>query len=205
MSRIKRTEFSISKAISTGWELAKKNFWFYAGLIILSNIPTIVDIFLQDPHKTQYGLLRFILTLVSWYVTLGMLRINLLIIKGKKVNYSNLISPIFLYWRYLLVTLLVGLFTVLGLILLVVPGIIVVIALQFSTYLLVDKNMGVWKSIQTSFELTKGKRLKLFNFGLVCIGINILGALLIGVGLFLTIPVTAFASAYVYLELTKNK
>jgi uncharacterized membrane protein len=85
--------------------------------------------------------------------------------------------------------------------LLIVPGIIFFIMFQYYGYFIVDKKMGPVEALKASAALTKGVRWKLFGFGLVIGLLNIGGALLLLLGLFVTIPVSQMAIAHVYRKL----
>lgn len=61
-----------------------------------------------------------------------------------------------LFVPYLLTSILVGLITALGLILLIIPGIIFAVWLAFSVFILMDKEGGVIDSINKSKALVKG-------------------------------------------------
>lgn len=73
--------------------------------------------------------------------------------------------------------------------------------LMFATYLVVDKNVGVFKAIKQSWNITKGQLVTLIKLVLISAGVAILGALALLVGLFVAVPVIAFAYALFYLLL----
>lgn len=83
----------------------------------------------------------------------------------------------------------------------IVPGIILGIKFWFFDYFIMDKKVGPIEALKRSAELTSGVKWKLFLFFLALTGINILGALLLLIGLFLTIPTTMMAAAFVYRKL----
>jgi len=63
------------------------------------------------------------------------------------------------------------------------------------------ENDSPMEALRESRRLTKGHRKSLFVFGLLCLGANILGALALGIGLFVTIPTTVIATAHVLRRL----
>jgi uncharacterized membrane protein len=78
---------------------------------------------------------------------------------------------------------------------------------MFVPYLIVDKKMSVGDALRESSRMTLGRKWQLLGFlGLVVL-INILGAILLLVGLLVSIPVTmlAFAHAYRTLEHSVNE
>ena len=66
------------------------------------------------------------------------------------------------------------------------------------------KQNGIIDSLEKSSVITKGIRWDLFVFGVFLILINIAGFLVFFVGLFVTIPTTMMAQAYVYRKLLSS-
>jgi uncharacterized membrane protein len=71
-------------------------------------------------------------------------------------------------------------------------------------YLVVDKKMGPIEALKESKKLTEGKRMQLFYFVLAILGINLLGTLALGIGLFVSIPVSMLAMVHVYHTLERS-
>lgn len=73
--------------------------------------------------------------------------------------------------KYLLVSLAAGLLTIIGIILLIIPGIVVSVWLSFVSFLVIDKNLGVKEALKTSKKMVKGNFWALLGrfivFGLV--------------------------------------
>ncbi|PIY16553.1 MAG: hypothetical protein COZ15_05435, partial [Elusimicrobia bacterium CG_4_10_14_3_um_filter_49_12_50_7] len=97
--------------------------------------------------------------------------------------------------------LLYGIMTFLGTLLLIVPGIILGIKFMFFSYFIVDKNAGIIESLEKSAELTKGSKTNIFLLALLLWLINAAGALCLGIGLIITMPLSMTAVAYVYRKL----
>jgi uncharacterized membrane protein len=104
----------------------------------------------------------------------------------------NWISFIFSNLLIFLITLLVS----------TVVNLLLMTRLGFISYFIIDKNLGPINGIKASWNATKGKFLSLLLFFIQIIGLNILGALALGVGLFITIPLSSIAMTYVYLKLS---
>ena len=99
--------------------------------------------------------------------------------------------------------------TLLVLIPLMLPGIYVIIRLQFYKFFVIDKDMGPIPALKSSWKITKGHFWKLAQYLLVIAIINIAVGLLVNLGgnyfyalLLVTIPVIAIASAYLYETLS---
>jgi uncharacterized membrane protein len=118
-----------------------------------------------------------------------------------------ILGIIYLFTKYLLFAksiyslIIFGGALLLILVLLIVVGIILRIRFSFYTYFVIDKNSGPIESLRRSFIITKEAVWDLFVFSLMLIGINLLGALCLLIGLFATIPTTMIAKAFVYRKL----
>jgi len=65
--------------------------------------------------------------------------------------------------------------------------------------------MGPIASMKESYAITKGRFWKLLGFWIVIGLFNLLGLIPFGIGLLVTVPVSALASIYVYRELSREK
>jgi uncharacterized membrane protein len=92
-------------------------------------------------------------------------------------------------------------YVVVGLLLLIVPGVIWGITYSFALFGVVDKQMSVKDALAFSKKITEGKKWALFVFGLVLLGINVLGVLCLGVGIIVSVPLSLLMTAIVYDEL----
>jgi uncharacterized membrane protein len=104
--------------------------------------------------------------------------------------------------KYIITVALCGILALLGLILLIVPGIILGLGLSMSVYLVLDRGMEPVPAMKESWRMTKGNRFKIFLMCLVVIGVNLLGILALVIGLIVSIPVTTLAMVHVYRALS---
>jgi hypothetical protein len=94
---------------------------------------------------------------VSAGLTVSLTSVFLSGIHGNHVTFDkalNTIGP--LWWKMVLLNLLVGLTVVGGLLLLIVPGFIFATRLVLAPYFLVDKKMGVLEAYKASWHATQG-------------------------------------------------
>jgi len=197
-------KFSIKEALSFGWGIMKSNFWFFVGLLLIIWSISLVYSLVNNQIKEQsvlsiiVGLAFFVLNII---VTMGAIKIALKFHDGQKGKIADLFSCFYLFFKYVLGSVIYGLIVLAGLILLIIPGIIWAIKFQFFGYFIVDKELGPIESLKQSAKITKDAKWTLFLFGLLSGLINFLGALLLLVGLFATIPTTMMAKAFVYRKL----
>lgn len=186
--------FKIKEVLRFGWQKTKENLWF---LVLLELAIYAVNIL---AGSSVVGFLVGLLT--GLVLTQVFFRISL----GEKVTWKNLFA--FLTTdkaiHYLLATIITSIFVIVGLFLLIVPGIIVAIMTIFVPFIILEtrapsfKDLSFWKAIKRSYQMTKGKKWKIFTFLLVAVLVNILGLIALGVGLLVSAPVTGIALAAVY-------
>ncbi len=192
--------FSIEAALRFGWNTFKKRPGFFVGVTLIIGIVSWITGFiiglLGEPGEGMIG--RLLNLLVTTLVDLGVVAVLLKAFDNVEApQFADLWHP-HRYLPYLGATILMGLIVVVGLVLLIIPGIIASIMLMFTKFLVVDRSLGPVEALKESVRITKGHRLNLFLFMLAIIAINLVGALLLFVPLLVTVPVSGLAMIYVY-------
>ncbi len=126
---------------------------------------------------------------VGIFLTLGATRIGLNIIDGKPFNIGMLFGGGQMLLRAIGASILFWLMVVVGLLLLIVPGIYLMLRYGQFMYAIVDRDLGVIDSLKYSSTLTTNNRGNLFLLVLLSIGILIAGLLAFCVGLIFAWPV----------------
>lgn len=198
--------FNIGSALSYGWNQFKLRPGFFIIICVISGvlylIPELIGQFTAEDYFGISMIFTVIAAVISMWMTLGETYLGLQIYAGKEVQVSGLFSQYKLILKYFLASLLYGIAALIGFILLIIPGIIVVLMFELFSYFMVDQQLGAVASLKASMQATKGNRLNLFLLGIVLMLINMAGALALGVGLFITIPVSWMAMIYVYKQLS---
>lgn len=197
----KKPTFPIRGSFSRGWDLTKQHFGLVVGVLAFS---FLVNFFFSavlnatEDSMPLSLLANLIVLLVSGLLYLGALAIAFKLYDGKPAVFADLFSQPDKVLRYVVASILYGLIVFAGLLLLIVPGIIWAIKFQFFNYFLVDRNLSALESLQASGKLTTGHKWRILLFNLAAGLFNLAGALVFGIGLLVTIPVTMFASVGVY-------
>jgi uncharacterized membrane protein len=120
---------------------------------------------------------------VSLFLGLGVTRIGLDLVSGKQVEVGMLFSQGGKLLRAIGASILFFLMVVVGLLLLIVPGIY--LALRYGQYLnaIVDKDLGVMDAFAYSSSITTNNRLNIFLIWLLSIPVILAGMLACFVGL----------------------
>jgi uncharacterized membrane protein len=147
-------------------------------------------------------LLALAAAILQMGLALGLIGLTLKANEGLKPPAMELFNYFQFLWKYFLASLLYGLIILLGFILLIVPGLIWAVKYNLFAFFIIDKGVRPLESLQLSAQATAGKRWQLFVFLLLLVLINTVGALLYGVGLLLTVPITYIAWAHIYKALS---
>lgn len=198
--------FSISAAVSYGWKTATSNLSFFVVVLLIvlaaSALPGVVAGLLDSERATLAG---FIVRLLGWglqiAVSVGLINVSLRIYDRKKTAIKNLFDYLPLIIPYFLGTVIYCLIVLGGIILLVIPGIIWSIKFRYFSYFMVDRGLGPIDALRESAKITRGVKWKLFFLGIVLGLINLAGALTLGIGLFVTTPLSMMAETYAYRKL----
>jgi len=200
-------KFSKFQALSFGWRKTKSNFFFFASLLILIGglvftLNTIGKLLQQEGFLYSSWVIDLFDFVLQMIITLGLIKISLNFYDETRSKIVDIFSQWRLTSKYLIALIIYFLIAGIGFVLLVFPGIYFLIRFYFFDYFLVDKKMGPIESLKESWHATKGSTWNLFLLFLVLILINILGGLVFLIGLFVTIPVSMLALAFVYRKLS---
>ena len=189
--------------LQEAWALFKKN------LNLIIAVIAVYFVYYVAQYAVQYlfgnsllaSLLSLVFLIVFLILQIGSYNLMLRVVDGKAATVKDLYTypdMAMKILRNIAAGILVGLAVVGGLILFIIPGIYIGIRLMFYTYYIVDKDAGVIDSIKMSWNLTGNGVINLFLLSLLFLFINFIGALLLGIGLAVTIPLTFLATALLY-------
>lgn len=196
--------FSIKSVILSNFDLVKKNLKFFVlltlGAWVVQFIPSYINSQITNP------IAGFIVSLISWLVdtavTIGLITISLKYLRSNNASFQDALAHKDKYIKYLLGSIYYSVIVLVGIILLIVPGVIWALRYQFYGYLILDQGLSVKEALAKSKELTQGKLWQLFLFSLALVGVNLLGVLVLGIGLLISVPVSLLAVATVYQKLS---
>ena len=212
--------FAVGDALRYGWNKFKNN----AGLWIAVTLGAIiVNVAIQLPTGGLNPYLDFVdasvgptrpSLLLSAVTTLVSFLLGVLLqaafvqgsineVDGRKPDFAS-----FLMVRNLgivvLAAIIVGVVTVIGLVLCIIPGIVISFLTYFTLQFVIDRDQDAVTAIKSSYQLTSRNVGQLLLLALACIGINLLAAIPCLLGLLVTAPVTLIASTYAYRVLVRG-
>jgi uncharacterized membrane protein len=199
--------FSIKEAFNLGYRKTLANFWFLAGIVLVSSLlvglPQIIYQIIYGEEHMNFGvsLITFILGLL---IGLGQIKIALTLTDDSRATWADLFNNYLLVPYYFIASLLVAILMGIGLILFIIPGLYIGIRLIFFPYFLVDKKVGPIESIKQSMAVTKSEVWNLLGLALSSIILLALGLLAFGIGLIFVLPIIMIAWAQTYRSLERK-
>jgi hypothetical protein len=198
--------FSKAEALRFGWETLKTHLVFLVGLMLLIVGLNALPELGRWQTLEAAPLLALVWTLCGYLIQMatqmGLVRISLRLVDGRQPRYGELFGDLPTFGRYVAGNFLFLLIILGGLLLLVVPGIIWSVKYQFAPFLIVDRNLGIKEAFKESAGMTSSVKWEVFLFFLLVLGINLLGLLAFGIGLFTTLPATMIAYSFLYRKLS---
>ncbi len=200
------TSFSKKEALRYGWTTFKAQPWVFVGAAaIIAVVSIVLRKLAGNNHDAMSGIISLVGTVLQWWLYLGFMRMVLKTYAGVSINVNMLFAE---SWKtllqYAIVAILSGILIFIGGILLIVPGIIVATMLSLAPLLVVDRGIKGIEAMKESRRITEGHRMNIFLFMVIIIVLNIVGALALGVGLLVTVPISFLAFVYAYKQIEKG-
>ena len=172
-----------------------KNNWstaFLVGLTVM--IPQTISEILKAIGSIEAGgmediSLGLISTLVAAPLALGFSIYTLNLFRNGSADYNNIFDGFKSLGKILGVYFLMIALIILGMILLIIPGIILAFGFSMAYYVMIDKpELGVVDTLKESWKIMKGNKTKLLGLSLRFIPWAILGILCLFIGAIFVLP-----------------
>jgi uncharacterized membrane protein len=195
--------FSFSDNLKTSWGLYKKEWQVLlpAALIFLA-VSYVFDR-LDGPAGSENFFITIVGMLVSVFLSAGAVALGFKVLRGQKASLEDLVSQRENFLHLLVASIILGLAFIVGLILLIIPGIYIIVRFYYATVVLVDEpKLTAIEAIKKSGDLTKGNFWQTLVVIVLSGLLNLVGVLALGVGLLISIPVSGLItlSYYEYLK-----
>ena len=198
-------EFPTTESVRWGWDTFWANFAFLVGvflaIFVIQGIIELIPYLMFDENPMAEFLTSIVSALVGGVLEMGVIAIMLKFYDGLRPEFNDLFAYVSRVFNYIIASLIYGIMVVIGLVLLIVPGIYIACRFYFYAYFIVEENCGPIEAISRAGEITQGRILQIFLWGLLIFGLNILGLMALGVGILITCPISLLAAAYLYRHL----
>jgi uncharacterized membrane protein len=200
-------EVKVGDYFSRGWEIFKQYAWAFilftlvtfiiAGLLALLPSPLGV----RSGSGDAMGGGNIVANILSPVLGVGYYFVAFQIARNRSYGFGDFFNGFKKFLPVFLTALVSGILIALGLVLLILPGIYLVVAYMFAQLFVVDKNLGFWSAMEASRKVITKKWFSFFGLLLLLALLNLLGLILLGVGLLVTIPLSACIVAAAYEDI----
>lgn len=204
--------FSIIEAVKFGWNGTIKNIGellriFWPAIIMTLGYVLLMWIFNIKSDSLLKNVIDFPFQILSTIFAISLLLVSLTIVDGRTEDLKkmNIWSGLPYVFSYFITGAYYSLKVLLGLFLLIIPGIIFSVQHSFAVFVAVDRRVSSGEAMKMSKEITKGRCWKVLLFLIFVLALNVAGLLFFVIGLLVTIPISWLAMTYVYRQLSGPK
>lgn len=173
------SSFSVSEALSGGWKFFQSHVGqiVTVGVVYLlaSAVPSAILQMIAGENATLSSALSLVLNLWTMYLSLGMTRYMLALIRGGNPELSMMFNNSDGYVNYVIMNIRYSIVIIGGMLLLIVPGIYFAIKYAFTLMLVADGKSNGSEAFKMSAAMTEGRRFDLFAYGIVSAVIVFIG------------------------------
>lgn len=187
-------EVDPSKYLKEGWEIFKSR----AGEFIVFTV-IIFAITIVLSKLDVIGSLA--LTLITPPLYAGFIIVVFMLLRQQEVQFKDFFKGFNYFLPLVLASIVSGILVTLGFILLIIPGVYLIVSYLFVSMLIVEHHMEFWQAMETSRQIVTKNWFSVFVFVLMLTAINLVGALALGIGLLVTIPLSACLVCVAYREI----
>lgn len=200
-------ELTVGYILKSSWIAVKANIWILSGLFFVYMVLSQV---IQLFAGSNYASLRFIFFNIAVYVVTllfygGYIKNIMQAFNGDEPQFKAFGEMSGRILNLFISSILFIIAAVIGLALFFIPGIYIMLRLQFYIIAIVDKNMNPIEALQYSWKISRGHVWKLFLIYLTQLGLSILGILLLFIGIIFTTPIAISMQVKTYKILTKEE
>lgn len=191
-------EVNIGQYLSSGWSLFASKMGGFIGFTFLLVLINIV-----------LGVIPVIGTIASFVVNAplaaGYYIVAKKLMNGEETQFGDFFKGFDYFLPLFLAGLVSGIFIVLGLMVLVIPGIYLMIGYMFTAQFVVHKNLSFFEAMEMSRKLITKQWFMFFALTVLMILINSVGLMLLGIGILFTVPFTICALAVAFDDIVNKQ
>ncbi len=197
-------KLEVSYLFRKSWEIFTSNLVLVVGIFLVYILlagATSSLVGRSTAMGTFFQILEFV---IQGPLLAGVCWVLLRLVRGEPTEIREMFEGFQEFGRafgvYVFYTILLGV----GLLLLVVPGLLVAVGLMPAMYLVLDTDRDVIATLKQAWAMTGGYRGQIFLVFLALLGINLLGVLMLLVGVVFTAAFSLLVGAALYNELARK-
>jgi len=188
------TSINIQRYLQQAWQMFRENIGAFLGFTL-----TLFAVWLATSMVDAGSSLLFSSVAAPFYAGYSIVAFKIML--QQPFQFSDFFRGFNYFLPLFLASLASSIVVGIGFILLLIPGIYLAISYMFTTFLVIDYHMEFWQAMEISRKIISRNWFAFLLFALVLCCINLLGALVFGIGLLVTLPVTSCAVAIAYKEI----
>jgi hypothetical protein len=207
---VNRNPISISQAVNFAWPAFKKRYGLFAA-VLLTIFGAWAALEIVVIAGQRFGILLWAVAHLAFLIffagiEVGFLHICLICLAlydGRDPIFSDAFTHMALGPRFLAGQMLYLLMVAVGLVLLVVPGVYLGVRYALFGFCMAAGETNPIRGFQQSAILSTGTETRLLAIFVALLVFNALGASLLGLGLFITVPLSVLTMTAVYRQVSK--
>jgi Tfp pilus assembly protein PilF len=168
--------------LKTGWRLFKK---YPGGFIGFTALTLVIQMGLGALPKVGW-----LVVFINYPLMFGLAVVSAGLLQGRAGRFGDFFQGFRWFATLLLLGLVSQAMIILGLVALVVPGVYLMVGYALAPWFVLDRRVGFWEAMEMSRKQVQPHWFEFGGLVLKIILLNLLGALALGVGLLVTIPVS---------------
>jgi len=205
MNMMKPNPPSIREAFHFAWKVYKEQFGLFTACM-LTFFATWVVLEIIVIAGQRFGVWLWAAAHISFFIVfagmeVGFIQICLALYDGKQVRYADLFRELRLGVNFFLVQFVYFVIVLVGLALLIVPGVYLGTRFTFYAFSFAEGKPNLKQSFQESEVISRDSIGFLFWFSVLVILMNLAGASLLGIGLLLTVPLSILMKVDIYRQM----
>jgi len=191
-------DFDIEDSFRKGWDIFKFNAVnSLAYMMFIVSIQLLVVLYLPE-FMLLYSILLFPALIAGFFLVANKTSQN------EPVNYPDFFQGFQYYIPLVLINVVGQVLISLGIFLLIIPGIFLMVSYMFSFLIAIFAGTDFWQSLELSRKIIYLQFKKFFILFLVLLLLNVVGALILFIGLLVTVPVSMYIIYATFEKVTEN-
>ncbi len=209
-------EFTVGEVLNEAWEKVSGSKLQIVGgmfiyLIIASLATGFINFFISADKFYNSGqmwlgavtdiLIGFITLPVTVPLYVGVLLLGYAKANDQEVNIQSIFDYYVIVWPLVFAAFLVTVFTYIGLILLIIPGIYLAVSYTFVMPLIIDKKLDVWGAMEVSRRAVTTHWFTVFGVNFSIMILMLLSLFTLGIAMIWTLPLALIAQGVMYRKI----
>ena len=205
-TNVKCNPISIRQAFNFAWPVFKRRFGLFTA-VLLTIFGAWAALEIAVIAGQRFGILLWVVMHLAFLIfvagiEVGLLQICFALYEGREPTFADIFTHLALGPKFLAGQMIYLLMVVIGLLLLVLPGVYLSVRYALFGFCMVAGETNLRRSFQQSAILSTGAEAYLLRILVALLVLNALGASLLGFGLLVTVPLSVLMMTAVYQQLS---